>query len=279
MTKTNGATKNGATTDGTVTDDVRVAVVTGGAAGIGEAVCRRLAQDGMSVVVADLDAEGARRVAEDIVRAGGEATPCEVDVTDEAAVTAMYELALKRYGRLNYVAANAGIFVYDDLLTYRYEDFQRVMRVNVGGTLATCRGAARVMLAQGEGRGPRSIAITTSEGSFSQDPPSGVYITSKWAERGMMRSLAKALWPKGITVNGVGPGSVYTDLHKYINQRFAEMNDVSLEKATQLFAKVRPIRGYQPAEEVAAVFSFLFSDAARNMCGMTFMDNGGHVMC
>lgn len=258
--------------------DKRVVLVTGGAAGIGEAVCQRLAADGMAVGVADINEAEAQRVATSINDAGGEAMALRMDISDQASVDAGIEALVGRFGHLNYLVANAGIFVYGDFDTFSEGDFAKIMSVNVDGTLFCCRSAVRQMLAQGEQAGPYSIVITTSEGSFSQDPPSGAYITSKWAERGLMRSLARTLEPHGITVNGVGPGSVYTALHKYVNERFAEMNHMDLDKATELFAKVRPVRGYQPAEEVAACFSYLLSDAARHVSGITLMDNGGHVM-
>jgi NAD(P)-dependent dehydrogenase (short-subunit alcohol dehydrogenase family) len=258
--------------------DRRVAFVSGGANGIGRAVCTRLASDGMAVGIADLDYEGACDLAAEIRGNGGEACSLRIDVTDEASVDDAFDELLATYGHLNYVAANAGIFIYGDLMDFTYEDFSKVMDVNLDGVALVCSRAAARMKEQGDAFGPRSIVITTSEGSFTQDPPSGVYIASKWGSRGFMRSLALELAPSGITVNAVGPGSVYTHLHQYVNERFAEMNNVSLEEATNLFAKVRPIRGYQPAEEVAAVFSFLFSDAARSVTGISFLDNGGHVM-
>ena len=258
--------------------DKRVVLVTGGAAGIGEAVCMRLAADGMAVGVADINEAEAVRVAAAISDAGGEALAIHMDVSDEASVEAGFDELVERFGHLNYLVANAGIFIYGDFDSFSANDFAKIMSVNVDGTLFCCRAAARRMLAQGGELGPYSIAITTSEGSFAQDPPSGAYITSKWAERGLMRSLARVLTPQGITVNGVGPGSVYTALHKYVNERFAEMNHMDLDKAAELFAKVRPVRGYQPAEEIAACFSYLLSDAARHVSGITLMDNGGHVM-
>ena len=238
----------------------------------------RLAADGMAVGVADINEAEAQRVADAICAAGGEALALRMDISDQASVDAGFAALVERFGHLNYLVANAGIFIYGDFDSFAEKDFAKIMSVNVDGTLFCCRAAARQMIEQGEAFGPRSIVITTSEGSFSQDPPSGAYITSKWAERGIMRSLARTLAPHGITVNGVGPGSVYTALHKYVNERFAEMNHMELDKATELFAKVRPVRGYQPVEEVASCFSYLLSDEARCLSGITLMDNGGHVM-
>ena len=256
----------------------RVVLVTGGAAGIGEATCMRLAADGMAVGVADINKVEADKVAQNIRDAGGEALALGIDISNLESVERGVSELVSRYGHLNYLVANAGIFIYGDLETYSYDDFKKVMSVNIDGTLFCCRTAAKQMIKQGRQMGPYSIAITTSEGSFTQDPPSGAYISSKWAERGLMRSISQALAPYDITVNGVGPGSVYTALHKHVNERFAQMNDVSIEKATELFAKVRPVRGYQPAEEIAECFAYLLSDAARNVSGITLMDNGGHVM-
>jgi NAD(P)-dependent dehydrogenase (short-subunit alcohol dehydrogenase family) len=232
----------------------------------------------MAVGVADINAEKAQAVAAEIRKAGGAALAIQADVSDEESVNGMFDAFLNEYGRINYLAANAGIFIYGDFLSFSYEDWRTIMAVNVDGMLLCCRRAAKEMIRQGAGRGPYSIMLGLSQGSFSQDPPSAAYITSKWAGRGLMRSMALGLAKYDITVNGIGPGSVLTDLHRYVNGKIAEMNGMTVEAATEMMGKIYPLKGYQPAEEMAAIYSFAFSDRARNMTGMTIMDDGGNVM-
>ncbi len=258
--------------------DRRVAIITGGGAGIGEAVCKRLAADGMAVGVADIDRARAEAVAQGIRDDGGEAIPIEADVTDEASVKAMFDTLLDAYGKVNYVGANAGVFIYGDFLTFSYEDWRRMLDINVTGMLLTCRYGARQMISQGPALGPYSMMLGLSQGSFMQDPPSTCYITTKWAARGLMRSMACDLAPYDITVNGIGPGSVLTDLHRYVNEQIAARKGMTVEEATAMMGNGYPLKGYQSAEEMAAIYRFAFSDEARNITGVTIMDNGGNVM-
>lgn len=256
----------------------RVVLITGGGAGIGAAVCERLAADGMAVGVADLDLEAAEAVATQIRAGGGEALAIQADVTSEASVDAMFDALLAQYGRVNYVGANAGIFIWGDFLTFGWEDWKRMSAVNVRGMLLTCRRGARQMIQQGPELGPYSMVCGLSQGSFMEDPPSTAYITTKWAGRGLMRSMAASLAPYDITVNGIGPGSVLTDLHRGVNQAMAARQGKTEAEVEEMMGRIYPLKGYQTAEEMAAVYAFLFSDQARSITGVTVMDNGGNVM-
>ena len=199
-------------------------------------------------------------------------------MTSEASVDAMFDELLAAFGHVNYVGANAGIFIYGSFLDFTFEDWRRLMDVNVKGMMLTCRRGAREMIAQGAERGPYSIMLGLSQGSFMQDPPSSCYITTKWASRGLMRAMATNLARHGITVNGVGPGSVMTALHEYVNEQIARDKGMTVEEAAQMMGRVYPLKGYQTAEEIASVYSFAFSAEARAITGITIMDNGGNVM-
>lgn len=255
-----------------------VVLVTGGGEGIGEAVCVRLAKDGMTIGVADINYKNAESVARRINKDGGEAIAIEADVTSQESVDQMFDELIHAYGKINYLAANAGIFIHNDFLSFSFEDWRRIMSVNVDGVLLCCRRATKEMIRQGPELGPYSIMIGLSQGSFSQDPPSAAYCTSKWAARGLMRSIALNLAKHDITVNGIGPGSVMTSLHRYVNERLSIQNNITVEEATEMMGNIYPIKGYQPVGEMAAIYSFMFSAEARNITGITVMDNGGNVM-
>jgi NAD(P)-dependent dehydrogenase (short-subunit alcohol dehydrogenase family) len=225
-----------------VSNDKKVALVIGGGKGIGEAVCVRLATDGMAVMVADIDLEDACRIANMIKAAGNDSSAFWVDVSKKESVDALFDRLLLTYGRINYLATIAQINKRDDFLTFSLSDWEAVMEVNVDGVLLCCQRAAKEMLKQGQGFGPYSIGIGLAQDAFGQTIDSLAFGTSNWTERGLMRSLALSLAKDDITVNAVGHGE-----------------DI-------------------PFEEIASIYSFLFSNEARNVTGMTVMDNYGAIM-
>jgi NAD(P)-dependent dehydrogenase (short-subunit alcohol dehydrogenase family) len=225
-----------------VLNDKRVALVTGGGKGIGRAVCIRLAADGMAVVVADIDLENACQTANIMKAAGNDSTALWVDVSNKESVDIMFDRLLSKYGRINYLAAMAQVNKLGDFLTFSLSDWEAVMETNVDGTLLCCQRAAKEMLKQGQDLGPCSIGIGLAQDAFEQTIDSVAFGTSNWTVRGLMRSLALSLAQDDITVNAVGQGE---------NIRF---------------------------EEIASIYSFLFSDEARNITGTTIMDNYGATM-
>ena len=177
----------------------KVALVTGGGSGIGRAVSKRLAQDGMAVCVADIIADKAQAVAAEIKEAGGEAIAIQVDVTSPESQDKMFAAVLEAYGRLDCVASNAGILRNDPFTMISYETWDRLMSINLDGFVLCAQKAAEIMIKQGWGG---KIGFTLSQGGFAENDNATVsYLVSKWAGRGwlptvsMSMALAPATFP------------------------------------------------------------------------------------
>src|SRR3954471_3734926 len=160
----------------------KVAVVTGGASGIGAALCQRLAQAGARVVVADIDLDRARDTAQGI---GKHAEPVHVDVTRAESVQALVDGAVKAHGRLDFMFNNAGLAVVGDMRDLSLEHFRKVLDVNLWGVIHGSHYAYRVMALQGRGH----IVNTASGFGLVPGPFNGPYVTSKFAVVGFTETL------------------------------------------------------------------------------------------
>ena len=222
----------------------RVALITGGARGIGRAAAIRIAEEGRDIVIADvLSEEGAKTVA-DIEALGQDAIYRETDVTDEAAVRATVDTTIERFGRLDILVCCAGILGWEKpFLEQTAEQFTKVMAINVHGVYHAHQAAIPEMLEQGWGR---CVTMTSGarHGSTNQVP----YGVSKGAVYSFVGALGNA-WPKqNVFVNGVEPGRALTDM---VVPRFTEefLKDPG-----------NPIGRYSDPEEVAEVIEFLCSE-------------------
>jgi NAD(P)-dependent dehydrogenase (short-subunit alcohol dehydrogenase family) len=182
----------------------KVAIITGGAGGIGAVFGRALAERGASVVLADLDREGAVVVADGIVADGGDATGVGLDVTDPDSARAVVADTTAHLGRLDILINSAALMAeipFGPLESFPLDWWQRVLAVNLTGPLLCVQAAAPAMAARGGGR----IVNMVSAGAFQ---PAGVYGVSKYALVGLTMNLASQLGAQGITVNAIAPGLV-----------------------------------------------------------------------
>jgi NAD(P)-dependent dehydrogenase (short-subunit alcohol dehydrogenase family) len=246
----------------------RVAVVTGGASGIGLGISRRLAHDGAHVAIFDLDAAGAERAAADIEAAGGTAMACTVDVADRNQVEAAVAQVRSRFGPIAILVNNAGIECVTPFVSMDVDTWARVFDVNMTGTFHCTQVALPDMLEAGWGR-----VINVSSSSAQRGARGMVaYSSSKGAMISFTRSLALELGGTGITVNNVPPGFIETPmLHKSIDSgRFPEG---FLETQIQQ----TPVgRAGQP-EDMAAAVAFLARPEASYITGQTLGVNGGRI--
>jgi 3-oxoacyl-[acyl-carrier protein] reductase len=237
----------------------QVAVVTGAARGIGRGIASVLAAEGARVVVVDVDAElGATTAAE----LGGIAVAA--DVTDGASVESMAARVVEDLGRIDILAANAGIYPFADLDALDEQVWSRVMDLNVGGAVRSVRACLPAMRARGYGR----IVLTSSiTGPITGQPGFAHYGASKAAMLGFMRSAAVELARSGITINAVMPGNVSTP-------GFA---DTSAEHQRRMLSSI-PMGRYAEPEEVGWAVRFLASPEAGYITGQTLIVDGGQVL-
>jgi 3-oxoacyl-[acyl-carrier protein] reductase len=244
--------------------DGRVAIVTGAAIGVGHGIARVLAAEGANVVVADLDHDGADAAAASFPGQGGEAVAVAVDVVDRAACDAMAAAALERWGRIDILAANAGIYPTAEIAAMTDADWDRVIDVNVKGALHSIQACLAPMREHRYGR----IVLTSSiTGPLVAVPGLAHYAASKSALLGMMRAAALELAGDGITVNAVLPGNVRTP-------GIAQLDD-------ELLARVEaaiPLGRLAEPEEIGWAVRFLASEEAAYVTGQTLVVDGGQVL-
>ncbi len=252
--------------------DGRVALVTGGARGIGLKVGRRLAAAGAAVVLADI-AEGAVQEAARQARAeGARAAGVAVDVTDEASVAAAFDAAEAALGPVDVLVANAGILVLERALDLAVADYRRVLEVNVTGTFLTCREGARRMVAAG--RGGRVI-VSSSLFGLRGGVENSAYSSSKFAVIGLVQCLAAELGGSGITVNAVCPGQVDTVMIRDLIAERAHLTGSSPEAVEEAMLARIPSRRMARPEEVADSYVWLASDMAAYVTGQSIVVDGG----
>jgi NAD(P)-dependent dehydrogenase (short-subunit alcohol dehydrogenase family) len=246
--------------------DGKVALVTGGASGIGAAVVARLAAEGARVVLVDANADGAAEVAE---RVDGDVYPVEADVSSESDVERSMRAAVERYGRIDLYHLNAGIAGAPvPLPEATVDDFDRVMAVNVRGIFLGLREAFRQFAAQ---QSVGSIVTSASICSFGGGADIVAYHTSKHAILGLMRCAAVYGGPIGIRVNAVAPGIVPTNL---LGTPAVTATGAS---GTSARARLAPLRRAGTTDEIAAVVAFLLSDDAAFVTGSTYSADGGAI--
>jgi NAD(P)-dependent dehydrogenase (short-subunit alcohol dehydrogenase family) len=238
----------------------KVAIVTGGGSGIGEACATLLAQRGAKVLVADVRPEPAEAVAAAI---GDAARPYVVDVTDPAACEAMVDAAVQAFGRLDVAVNNAGIGgPQAPTGEYPLDGWAAVIAVNLSGVFYCMRAEISAMLATGGGSIVNMASILGSVG-FAQ---SVAYVSAKHGVVGMTRTAAVEYARRGIRVNAVGPGFIETPL----------LAAASPEIVAGV-AGLHPLGRLGRSEEVAELVAFLASDRASNTTGAYYVTDGGYT--
>ena len=255
----------------------RVALVTGGASGIGRAIARRLAAEGAHVVVGDLDEPGAVRTAEDIVAAvgSGRALGLGMDVTREASVRAAFEAALLAYGGLDVLVSNAGIAHSAPVADLRLEDWERAFAVNATGHFLVAREAMRVLIAQGLGG---CLVFVATKNVMSPGKDFAAYSASKAAEAQLAKVLALEGAPHGIRSNIVNPDAVFQDSRLWsaeIRRERAAAQGIAVEELEDFYRKRNLLGVRVLPEDVAEAALFLASDRSAKTTGCTLTVDGG----
>lgn len=249
----------------------RVAIVTGGGAGIGRAIALRLASDGLDVAVADINLSAAEAVAEEIRGCGRRSLAVQVDVSKPAEVYRMVDEVVAALGRLDVMVANAGVVRGMPLQDVTEEVWDLHMDVNAKGVFFCDQAAAIQMIKQGQG----GKIINASSGAGRRGSKNlSPYSASKFAVVGITQSFASELAPHQITVNAYCPGIVDTPMWKALDQDFEKIG------AQRMAEKVAgtPLGRVQHPEDVANLVSFLASDQSDFITGQAIIQDGGRIM-
>ena len=244
----------------------RVALVTGAAQGIGAATARRLAAEGASVAVVDLDAERVEPVVAKIEAAGGVARGYACDVTDEAAVSDTVDRVAAELNQLDVLVNNAGITRDNLLFKMPAAEWHAVLETNLTSMFYCCQAAQKHMVAAKYGR-----IVNLSSRSALGNRGQVNYAAAKAGVQGLTATLAIELGPFNVTVNAVAPGYVATAMTAATAQRVG----FTPEDHQRYAAEHTPLRRVAQPEEIASVIAFLGSDDASYVSGQTLYVNGG----
>ena len=242
----------------------KVAFVTGGAVGIGGAVCERLAQDGMTVIVADIDVEKAGATAERIRANGGRAVAQQIDVGSPESIARAFEQVSREYGRCDVLVNSAGIAKVFPFLEFPLDDWLATMNVNLTGLMLCSQHAARLMVPRGWGR---IISIASVAGMRAVGKGRTAYGTSKAAVIGLTRQMAAELTEHGVTANAIAPGPVDTPMTQVLHS----------EAFRREYSSAIPANRYGLTTEIAAAAAYLASDLAAYVSGIALPVDGGFI--
>jgi len=255
----------------------RIAVVTGAAQGLGEAIAHRLAREGAHVGVADINFEGAQQVAaaiEDTTER--QAIPLAVDVTDEAQVLRMVAHMVEAFGRLDILVANAGILQAYDITEFPADVWRRVIEVNLTGYFLCAKHTARVMREQRSG----VIIQVNSKSGKKGSLRNSAYAASKFGGLGLTQSIALDLARYGVRVNAVCPGNLL-DSPLWVDslyEQFSRRLGMTPQEVRQHYESQVPLGRGCTYEDVCNVVVFLASDQAAYMTGQAINVTGGQEM-
>jgi len=258
----------------------RIALVTGGAQGLGAAICTRLASEGCHIVVADVNEEKAIQTAQSIASiAKRRAIAIKVDVSDETQVEAMVSHTVQEFGRLDILVANAGILISEEITEFPAEKWRAVINVNLFGYFLCAKYAARVMKKQKSGVVLEINSKSGKKGSFKNS----AYAASKFGGIGLTQSIALELAEYGVRVNAICPGNLlesplWVEGPNSLFKQYARNRGISEEEVRQFYIDQVPMKRGCTYDDVCNVVAFLASDQASYMTGQAINVTGGQEM-
>lgn len=249
----------------------KVALVTGGGNGIGEAICKRFAEEGSAVVVTDISLESAERVAAEIVELGGQAIAERQDVADESLWDSIVNKTVETYGKLDILVNNAGIAIPGNVENTTLDDWRKTQAINLDAVFVGTRAAVKAM----KGKGGSIINISSIEGIVGE-PNTAAYNASKGGVRIFTKSAALhcAAQDYGIRVNSVHPGFVATAL---VADALAVMPEAEAKEMLDRVNASIPLKRQGSPEDIANGCVFLASDESAYMTGSELVIDGGYT--
>ncbi|MEM5386246.1 3-hydroxybutyrate dehydrogenase [Paraburkholderia phymatum] len=254
----------------------KVALVTGAASGIGEQCARKMASLGAAVVIADLNLEAAQKVAASIVAAGGKALAVAMDVTNEEAVNAGVDSAVKQLGGIDVLVSNAGIQIVAPIEDYAFADWKKMLAIHLDGAFLTTKAAIRHMYDSKRGG---SIVYMGSVHSHEASKLKSAYVTAKHGLLGLARVVAKEGGPRGVRANVVCPGFVRTPLvEKQIPEQAKELGITEEEVVKNVMLKETVDGEFTTVDDVANTVAFLAGFESAALTGQSVIVSHGWSM-
>jgi NAD(P)-dependent dehydrogenase (short-subunit alcohol dehydrogenase family) len=245
--------------------DDKCALVTGGASGIGRAACIAFTREGASVAVADMNLDRATATAREITNTGRKAVAIAVNVADPASAEQMVERASAELGHLDILVNCAGVRELIPFLELKFEEWQRVISINLTGTFVCSQAFARRLVREGR---PGKIVNLSSAAGLVAAPNRAAYVSSKHGVIGLTKEMALELGGKNIQVNAVAPGVTETPM---------TANFFRTESGPAVLRKLHPVGRWAQPGEIAHTILFLASAEADFATGATFSIDGGFV--
>ncbi len=250
----------------------KVALITGGARGIGRAIGERYAREGALVAIGDVNEAGAHAAANAI---GGEAIGIALDVTRQDSIDAAIAGVVERFGRLDILVNNAGVFDLAPTLEITRESYRRVFAVNVEGLLFTLQAAARQMITQGNGG---KIINFASQAGRRGEPLVAIYCASKAAVISLTQSAGLDLIKHRINVNAISPGVVDNDMWEQVDALFARHERLAPGEKKRMVGAAVPFGRMARPDELGGLAVFLASGDAEYIVAQTYNIDGGNWM-
>lgn len=254
----------------------KVALVTGAASGIGEQCARKLAADGATVVIADLNIANARKVAERIAEQGGKAMAVAMDVTSEEAVEAGVAETVSRLGSLDVLVSNAGIQIVNRIEDYAFADWKKMLAIHLDGAFLTTKAAIKHMYASGKGG---AVIYMGSVHSHEASQLKSAYVTAKHGLLGLARVVAKEGGPRRVRANVVCPGFVRTPLvDKQIPEQAQALGISEQQVVREVMLKDTVDGEFTSLADVADTVAFLAGFESNALTGQSIVVSHGWFM-